>query len=114
MSLYPSLTSKIGKFHILKESSYDLTEYATKSASNSSKFNRYNYCKLLSHILDCKAIPKEINYALSKMDSLTPGDFAAVARKFKVLSKIPSQAELLKALEEELMMKDNNKSRLGF
>ena len=59
-------------------------------------------------------MPTQIKLALSKMDSLTPGDFAAVSRKFKVLSKIPSQAELLKALEEELRMKDNNKSRLGF
>ena len=56
----------------------------------------------------------EVKLALSKMDTLTPGDFAAVARKFKVMAKIPSQLELLKALQEEILVKDNNKVKMGF
>lgn len=59
-------------------------------------------------------VPKAIEFRLGRLDCLTPGDFANVARQAK-LRNITSAHELLKQLASECEMKPEGKKRaIGF
>lgn len=51
---------------------------------------------------------------LDQMDVLTPGDFAAVARRWDIIGTPPSSDELLSALEEECRVKGVTSKPMGF
>jgi SpoVK/Ycf46/Vps4 family AAA+-type ATPase len=55
-----------------------------------------------------------VGEALSEMDALTPGDFAAVARRCAALRLRCTPAELVKALEAELAVKPGARRAAGF
>jgi len=50
----------------------------------------------------------------SRLPRLTPGDFAAVVRKLRLLGITPSSSELLRALREELTHKQERGAAIGF
>ncbi len=50
---------------------------------------------------------------LRRLDVLTPGDFAAVARRSRFL-KLGTAARWIAALEEECAFKDAGRPRIGF
>lgn len=51
---------------------------------------------------------------MARMASLTPGDFAAVARRFRVLGQVPSPREFANALAAECTAKGESPGSLGF
>lgn len=51
---------------------------------------------------------------LERMDSLAPGDFAAVARRWEIIGTTPTADELLSALEEECRVKGVTTQAMGF
>ena len=51
---------------------------------------------------------------LERMDILTPGDFAAVARRWEIIGTVPKADELLTALEEECRVKGVTAKPMGF
>ncbi len=49
------------------------------------------------------------------LNQLTPGDFAAVRRRMRLLDKVPNATELVTALDEECSFKPGAKEkRMGF
>jgi SpoVK/Ycf46/Vps4 family AAA+-type ATPase len=56
-----------------------------------------------------------IRARLSRLDSLTPGDFAAVARRMRILGRALVEAEIVRGLEEECALKPGGgRERIGF
>ena len=51
---------------------------------------------------------------VDRLDRLTPGDFAAVARQWILWSRSPSAEELISALEAECRMKGGGSTTMGF
>jgi SpoVK/Ycf46/Vps4 family AAA+-type ATPase len=51
---------------------------------------------------------------LDRLDKLTPGDFAAVARQWSLWATQPSADALISALEEECKVKGNGGRSIGF
>lgn len=51
---------------------------------------------------------------LERMDVLTPGDFAAVARRWEIIGTVPKADDLLTALEEECRVKGVFSQPMGF
>jgi SpoVK/Ycf46/Vps4 family AAA+-type ATPase len=51
---------------------------------------------------------------LARMVNLTPGDFAAVARRLRALQEIPSPRRLLDELRAEVRVKEGPGAPLGF
>jgi len=51
---------------------------------------------------------------LDRLDTLTPGDFAAVARQWAILDGAPSAAQLVDALEAECAVKEHQTRPIGF
>lgn len=66
--------------------------------------------------LNAKAgrVPLEVQQRLKRLDKLTPGDFAAVARQHVLLGDRPEAGVLIAALEEECRVKDGAAQGMGF
>jgi len=52
---------------------------------------------------------------VQRIERLTPGDFAAVARRFRILGLAPDAAAFVAALKEEVELKGEGAAqRIGF
>lgn len=63
---------------------------------------------------DATALESQDSKRLERMDSLTPGDFAAVARRLEIIGTVPKADDLLTALEEECRVKGISTQPMGF
>lgn len=60
-------------------------------------------------------VPEHVRMTLATMNNLTPGDFAALVERWRILSIVPTPELLLSALEEESRLKpESRKSQIGF
>ena len=86
------------------------------------KFEYLNETKvmmLFNQMLEAHEIDGDVNAVharLGALTNLTPGDFAAIARKNRVLKSLTNPQSLVKALEEEVSYKPEAKvyRKLGF
>ena len=58
---------------------------------------------------------RQVRAALTRLDSLTHGDFAAVVKRSRILGRAPGALELVRELEEECSVKPGlGKRKMGF
>jgi SpoVK/Ycf46/Vps4 family AAA+-type ATPase len=60
-------------------------------------------------------LPEHMRASLARLDNLTPGDFAAISERWRVLTVPPTPDLLLRELQEESCLKPaDRKSSVGF